>query len=248
MTPLAFATRATVNALNRQPRTASFFLVRPRNGVSPAGLAARIERAVPGVSALTREEAAANDRSLFTGAFKGTLLADGRDRVRGRDPRHRPRRLQLDRGARPRVRDAEGDRPRPRALFRLVGAGGRARARGHGAGIVLAFAGVRAAAALAPKYLIAIGRERGAGERSRARDGARRRLPAGPLPRPPRPGDRVPAMSVPVARRQLLARKGRTFAGLAGIALALLLVLALKAIFAGMEQRLTATSTAAAPT
>ena len=47
-------------------------------------------------------------------------------------------------------------------------------------------------------------------------------------------------MSVPVARRQLLARKGRTFAGVAGIATALLLVLALKAIFAGMEQRLTA--------
>ena len=47
-------------------------------------------------------------------------------------------------------------------------------------------------------------------------------------------------MSVPVARRQLLARKGRTFAGIAGIATALLLVLALKAIFAGMEGRLTA--------
>lgn len=46
-------------------------------------------------------------------------------------------------------------------------------------------------------------------------------------------------MSVPVARRQLLARKGRTLAGLAGIALALLLVLALKAILAGAEQRLT---------
>lgn len=47
-------------------------------------------------------------------------------------------------------------------------------------------------------------------------------------------------MSVPVARRQLLARKGRTFAGVAGIATAFLLVLALKAIFAGMEGRLTA--------
>ena len=46
-------------------------------------------------------------------------------------------------------------------------------------------------------------------------------------------------MSVPVARRQLLARKGRTVAGLAGIALALLLVLALKALLAGTEQRLT---------
>ena len=47
-------------------------------------------------------------------------------------------------------------------------------------------------------------------------------------------------MSVPVARRQLLVRKGRSFAGVAGIAAALLLVLTLKAIFAGMEERLTA--------
>ena len=44
----------------------------------------------------------------------------------------------------------------------------------------------------------------------------------------------------PVARRQLLAKRGRTLAGIAGIAVALLLVLALKAIFAGMEERLTA--------
>lgn len=47
-------------------------------------------------------------------------------------------------------------------------------------------------------------------------------------------------MSVPVARRQLLVRKGRTGAGIAGIATALLLVLALNAIFAGMQGRLTA--------
>jgi putative ABC transport system permease protein len=47
-------------------------------------------------------------------------------------------------------------------------------------------------------------------------------------------------MNVPIARRQLLFRKGRTLAGLTGIATALLLVLALKAIFAGMENRLTA--------
>ncbi len=46
--------------------------------------------------------------------------------------------------------------------------------------------------------------------------------------------------SVPLARRQLLARRGRTLAGVIGIAVALLLVLALKAIFAGMEGRLTA--------
>ena len=47
-------------------------------------------------------------------------------------------------------------------------------------------------------------------------------------------------MSVPLARRQLLARPGRALAGVAGIAAALLLVLALRAIFAGMEERLTA--------
>jgi len=47
-------------------------------------------------------------------------------------------------------------------------------------------------------------------------------------------------MSVPLARRQLLFRKGRALAGVAGIASALLLVLALKAIFAGIEGRLTA--------
>jgi putative ABC transport system permease protein len=48
------------------------------------------------------------------------------------------------------------------------------------------------------------------------------------------------APRVPVARRQLTARRGRTGAGVFGIAAALLLVLALKAIFAGMEERLTA--------
>lgn len=47
-------------------------------------------------------------------------------------------------------------------------------------------------------------------------------------------------MNVPLAYRQLLAQRGRSVAGLAGIAVALLLVLALNAIFAGMQQRLTA--------
>ena len=46
--------------------------------------------------------------------------------------------------------------------------------------------------------------------------------------------------SVPLARRQLLARRGRAIAGVIGIGVALLLVIALKAIFAGMEERLTA--------
>lgn len=47
-------------------------------------------------------------------------------------------------------------------------------------------------------------------------------------------------MSVPVARRQLGARRGRTIAGIAGIAVALLLILALDAIMAGMERQITA--------
>ena len=46
--------------------------------------------------------------------------------------------------------------------------------------------------------------------------------------------------SVPLSRRQLAHKRGRTLAGVAGIGLALLLVLALNAIFAGMEERLTA--------
>src|SRR5512132_1591769 len=44
---------------------------------------------------------------------------------------------------------------------------------------------------------------------------------------------------VPLARRQLFAKRGRTLAGLVGIAAAFLLVLALNAIFAGIEGRLT---------
>lgn len=48
------------------------------------------------------------------------------------------------------------------------------------------------------------------------------------------------ARSVPLARRQLLVRPGRTIVGVVGIAVALLLVLTLNAIFAGMEERLTA--------
>ena len=47
------------------------------------------------------------------------------------------------------------------------------------------------------------------------------------------------AKNVPLARRQLLAKSGRAMAGVGGIAVALLLVLALQAIFAGMEGRLT---------
>ena len=157
MTPLAFATRATLNALNRQPRTASFFLVRPLDGVSPAALAARIERAVPGVSALTRDEAAANDRRLYTGAFKGPLLAMvaiafavailvigltvyGSTSERGREYA---------------TLKAIGLRNGP--LLRLAaGQAATLALAGTVAGTLLAFAAVRTASELAPKYLIVV--------------------------------------------------------------------------------------------
>ncbi len=157
MTPLAFATRATLNALNRQPRTASFFLVSPRNGVSPALLADRIERLVPGVSALTREQAAANDRSLFTGAFKGTLLAMvtiafavailviGLTVYTSTS----------ERGREYATLKAIGLRRGPLLRLACTQAGALALA-GTAVGTALAFAGVRAAAGLAPKYLIVV--------------------------------------------------------------------------------------------
>jgi putative ABC transport system permease protein len=157
MTPLAFATRTTLNRLNRQPRTASFFLVKPRNGVSPALLADRIELAFPGISALTREEAAANDRSLFTGAFKGILLAMVTIAfavailVIG---------LTVYTSTREREREYATLKAiglRSGSLLRLAGtqAGALALA-GTVVGTGLAFAAVRAASALAPKYLIVV--------------------------------------------------------------------------------------------
>jgi putative ABC transport system permease protein len=157
MTPLAFATRTTLNELSRQPRTASFFLVSTGEGVSPAELAARIERAVPGVSALTRKEAGANDRSLFTGAFNGILLAMvtiafavaimvigltvySSTSERGREYATL-KAIGLRRGA----------------LLRLAGAqAGLLALAGTALGTGLAFAGVWAAALLAPKYLIVV--------------------------------------------------------------------------------------------
>lgn len=75
MTPLAFTTRATANALNAQPGTASFLLVTPRRDVDPGVIARRIEATVPGVSAHLRDELARRDRDLLVGAFSGPLAA-----------------------------------------------------------------------------------------------------------------------------------------------------------------------------
>lgn len=47
-------------------------------------------------------------------------------------------------------------------------------------------------------------------------------------------------MSVPLTRRQLRATRGRSVAGVVGIAVGILLILALQSIFAGLESRLTA--------
>ena len=157
MTPLAFASRRTVNALSRQPGTANFFLVRPDPGVEPAALAALISRSVPGVSALTRREIAANDRQQFVDPFSGPLLAMvaiafavailviGLAVYSSTAERSREyatlKALGLAR----------------RALFRLVGVQAAALAlSGTALGILLALGAARGVSAFAPKYLIAI--------------------------------------------------------------------------------------------
>ena len=157
MTPLAFATRSTVNALSRRPGTASFFLVRPDPGVAPALLARRIEQAVPGVSALTRSGVAANDRRLFMGPFSAPLftmvaiafavaiLVIGLTIYGSTAERSREyatlKALGLGR----------------RALLRLVAAqAGALAVVGTGVGVLLALVAARGVTALAPKYLIAL--------------------------------------------------------------------------------------------
>ena len=75
MTPLVFTTRATANALNEQPGTATLVLVTPASGVAPSMVAKAVNRAVPGVSARLSSAVAANDRTLLVGAFSGPLTA-----------------------------------------------------------------------------------------------------------------------------------------------------------------------------
>jgi putative ABC transport system permease protein len=157
MTPLAFATRSTVNALNRQPGTANFFLVALRATLSAELVAERIDRAVPSVSALTRDEVRANDRRLFVDAFSGPLfaivaiafavailvigLAVYSSVVERRREYATLKALGL----------------RRQGLFRLVGAQAAVLAlAGAGLGILLAFAGARGVSAFAPEYLLAI--------------------------------------------------------------------------------------------
>ena len=157
MTPLLFATRATVNALGRQSGAANFAFLRPVPGVSPSELARRVEAAVPDVSALSRREVAANDRRQFVDAFSAPLLAMvaiafvvailviGLSVYSSTAERSREyatlKAIGLGR----------------HALFRLVGFQAAVLAAGGTmVGIALALAAARAVSALAPKYLIAI--------------------------------------------------------------------------------------------
>ena len=160
MTPLAFATRTTVNGLSRQRGKANFVFVRPGPGVSPAALAARIDHAVPGVTALPRREVAANDRRQFVAPFSGPLfamvaiafavailvigLAVYSSTAERSTEYATLKALGLDR----------------RRLFGLVGAQAAGLAiAGTALGIVVALAVARAVSVLAPKYLIAVGAE-----------------------------------------------------------------------------------------
>ncbi len=157
MTPLAFATRQTVNAISRQPGTANFFLVRPDPGVPPAAVAQRIDADIPGVSALTRAEVGANDRSLFAGAFNGILLpmvviafavailVIGLAVYSSTSDRSREYATLKALGL------------RQSALLRLVGAQAVVLAlMGTTVGTLLGFAAANSVSALAPKYLITI--------------------------------------------------------------------------------------------
>jgi putative ABC transport system permease protein len=157
MMPLAFATREAVNAFSRRPGTANFFLVQPDRGVAPGTLARRIDRAVPEVSALTRAEVAANDRSLFSAAFSGILfpmvaiafavaiLVIGLAVYSSTAERSREYATLKALGL------------RQRALMRLVGTHAAALAlAGTTLGVLLGFVAARGVATFAPKYLIAI--------------------------------------------------------------------------------------------
>lgn len=157
MTPLAFTTRSTTNALNELPETATFLLVTPGPGVAPEALIGTIEAEVPGVSAHLRDDLAANDRELFVGAFSGPLLA-----------------MVLIAAAVAvlviaiTVYSSTRDRSREYATLKAIGLGRRPLLHlvavqagaialvGTALGVLLAWAGSRGVAELAPKYLIVL--------------------------------------------------------------------------------------------
>jgi len=157
MTPLAFSTRTTANALSQQPKTATFLLVTPKRGARPAIVSRRIEVTVPGVSAPLRDELVRNDRDLFVGAFSGPLLA-----------------MILIAAAVAvlviaiTVYSSTRDRSREYATLKAIGLGrpglmllaavqaGTLAIVGTALGLLLALACARGVAAMAPKYLIAL--------------------------------------------------------------------------------------------
>jgi len=72
MTPLLFTTRAEANAANRRGDVATYVVVRGPD--SPRALAATLRARLPGVTVLTRDQIAHNDRLLMTGPFDGPVL------------------------------------------------------------------------------------------------------------------------------------------------------------------------------
>jgi putative ABC transport system permease protein len=157
MTPLAFTTRTTANALNEQPQTATFLLVTPEPGVDAAVVSRRIEAAVAGVSAPLRDELIRRDRDLFVGAFSGPLVA-----------------MILIAAAVAvlviaiTVFSSTRDRSREYATLKAIGLGRRALLRlvavqagalavaGTALGLLVALAAAQGVGALAPKYLISL--------------------------------------------------------------------------------------------
>ena len=157
MTPLAFTTRTTANALNEQPQTATFLLVTLKPGEDAAAVSRRIEAAVAGVSAPLRDELVRRDRDLFVGAFSGPLLA-----------------MILIAAAVAvlviaiTVYSSTRDRSREYATLKAIGLGRRAllglvavqagalAVAGTALGLLVALAAARGVGALAPKYLISL--------------------------------------------------------------------------------------------
>lgn len=157
MTPLAFTTRTTANALNEQPLTATFLLVTPEPGADAAAVSRRIEATITGISAPLRDELIRRDRDLFVGAFTGPLVA-----------------MILIAAAAAvlviaiTVYSSTRDRSREYATLKAIGLGRRALLRlvavqagalavaGTALGFLVAFAAARGVRALAPKYLISL--------------------------------------------------------------------------------------------
>ncbi|HET7450840.1 MAG TPA: ABC transporter permease [Gaiellaceae bacterium] len=157
MTPLAFTTRATANALTERPKTATFVLVTPKPGAAAEALTRRIDAGVPGVSAVLRDTLAARDRDLVVGAFSGPLLAMVTIAA-----------VVAVMVIALTVYTSTRDRSREYATMKAVGLGRRSLLRlvavqagvlalaGSALGVLLAVAAKRGVAEWAPKYLIAL--------------------------------------------------------------------------------------------